>query len=126
MHLPHQIAVPASQSLRHIPAHLTSTQMFLNRLRNASPNDAYVMESFDVTAFYANVSNEFAMQGICQPLTEREGTEHVWLPHPAGNGSLERMPKLFNLQMVGELFCPNQRASNGTTTIANTCYSLYA
>ncbi|KAJ1346503.1 hypothetical protein KIN20_001299 [Parelaphostrongylus tenuis] len=39
-------------------AHLTNTQMFLNRLRNASPNNAYVMESFDVTALYTSVSNE--------------------------------------------------------------------
>ncbi|KAJ1362489.1 hypothetical protein KIN20_022056 [Parelaphostrongylus tenuis] len=45
-----------------MPAHPTNTQMFLDRLRNASPNNTYVMESFDVTALYTNVSNDSALQ----------------------------------------------------------------
>ncbi|VDM64342.1 unnamed protein product [Angiostrongylus costaricensis] len=51
-----------TQLLKHIPAHLTNTQMFLERLRNAFPNNGYVLESFDVTALYTNVSNGSAMQ----------------------------------------------------------------
>ncbi|VDM60210.1 unnamed protein product [Angiostrongylus costaricensis] len=47
--------------------------MFLERLRNASPNNAYVMESFDVTALYTNVSNDSAMQAIFELLVEHEG-----------------------------------------------------
>ncbi|KAJ1364778.1 hypothetical protein KIN20_024940 [Parelaphostrongylus tenuis] len=35
-----------SQLLGHIPAHLTNTQMFLNRLRNANPNNAPMCLSF--------------------------------------------------------------------------------
>uniref|UniRef100_A0A0K0DE45 Reverse transcriptase domain-containing protein n=1 Tax=Angiostrongylus cantonensis TaxID=6313 RepID=A0A0K0DE45_ANGCA len=44
-----------NQLLKHIPAHLTNTQMFLDRLRTAQPNSAHVMESLDVTALYTNV-----------------------------------------------------------------------
>uniref|UniRef100_A0A0K0DNA5 Reverse transcriptase domain-containing protein n=1 Tax=Angiostrongylus cantonensis TaxID=6313 RepID=A0A0K0DNA5_ANGCA len=47
--------------------------MFLDRLRNAQPNDAYVMESFDVTALYTNVSNDSAMQAIRELLILHEG-----------------------------------------------------
>ncbi|VDM64529.1 unnamed protein product [Angiostrongylus costaricensis] len=62
-----------TQWINHIPAYLTNTQMFLERLRNASPNNAYVMESFDVTALYTNVSNDSAMQAIFELLVEHEG-----------------------------------------------------
>ena len=58
------------QLLRYIPAHLSNTQMFLDNLRSASPNSAYVMESFDVTALYTNVSNDSAMQAIFELLTQ--------------------------------------------------------
>ncbi|KAJ1360862.1 hypothetical protein KIN20_019956, partial [Parelaphostrongylus tenuis] len=52
--------------------------MFLDRLRNASPNNACVMESIDVTALYTNVSNESAMQAICEHLTEHERTTNMY------------------------------------------------
>ncbi|VDM64687.1 unnamed protein product [Angiostrongylus costaricensis] len=62
----------------HIPAHLTNTQMFLDRLRNARPKSAYVMESFDVTALYTNVSNDSAMQAIRELLEKHEGAINIW------------------------------------------------
>ncbi|VDM64294.1 unnamed protein product [Angiostrongylus costaricensis] len=46
--------------------------MFLDRLRTAQPNSACVMESFDVTALYTNVSNDSAMQAIFELLTQHE------------------------------------------------------
>ncbi|VDM56067.1 unnamed protein product [Angiostrongylus costaricensis] len=46
--------------------------MFLDRLRNARPNSAYVVESFDVTALYTNVSNDSAMQAINELLIQHE------------------------------------------------------
>ncbi|VDM56746.1 unnamed protein product [Angiostrongylus costaricensis] len=49
--------------LKYIPAHLTYTQMFLDRLRNARPNKAYVVKSFDVTALYTNGR----MTPLCKP-----------------------------------------------------------
>uniref|UniRef100_A0A0K0DCR2 Reverse transcriptase domain-containing protein n=1 Tax=Angiostrongylus cantonensis TaxID=6313 RepID=A0A0K0DCR2_ANGCA len=54
--------------------------MFLERLRDAYPNNAYVMESFDVTAQYTNVSNDSAMRAIFQLLVEHEGKikMHGW------------------------------------------------
>ncbi|KAJ1366256.1 hypothetical protein KIN20_026870 [Parelaphostrongylus tenuis] len=51
--------------LGHCPAHLTNTQVNLDRIRNAKPNNAYVMESFDVCipipALYTNVSIDSAL-----------------------------------------------------------------
>uniref|UniRef100_A0A0K0CXM6 Protein HTATIP2 n=1 Tax=Angiostrongylus cantonensis TaxID=6313 RepID=A0A0K0CXM6_ANGCA len=47
--------------------------MFLDRLRNARPNNAYVIESFDVTALYTNVSNNSTMEAIRELLTQHEG-----------------------------------------------------
>ncbi|VDM64741.1 unnamed protein product [Angiostrongylus costaricensis] len=52
--------------------------MFLDRLRTAQPNSAYVMESFDVTALYTNVSNDSAMQAIFELLTQHEGEINIW------------------------------------------------
>ncbi|VDM52168.1 unnamed protein product [Angiostrongylus costaricensis] len=61
-----------NQLLKHIPAHLTNTQKFLDRLRTAQPSSAYVMESFDAIALYANVSNDSAMQAIFELLIKHE------------------------------------------------------
>uniref|UniRef100_A0A0K0DEU9 Reverse transcriptase domain-containing protein n=1 Tax=Angiostrongylus cantonensis TaxID=6313 RepID=A0A0K0DEU9_ANGCA len=52
--------------------------MFLDRLRNAQPNNAYVMESLDVTALYTNVSNDSAMQGIRELLIQHEGATNMY------------------------------------------------
>ncbi|VDM63086.1 unnamed protein product [Angiostrongylus costaricensis] len=67
-----------NQLLRHIPAHLTNIQIFLDRLRNARPKSAYVMESFDVTALYTNVSNDSAMQAIRELLEKHEGAINMY------------------------------------------------
>uniref|UniRef100_A0A0K0DIB8 Reverse transcriptase domain-containing protein n=1 Tax=Angiostrongylus cantonensis TaxID=6313 RepID=A0A0K0DIB8_ANGCA len=66
------------QLLKHIPVHLTNTQMFLDRLRNAHPNNAYVMESFDVIALYTNVSNDSAMQAIRELPIQHEGAINMY------------------------------------------------
>ncbi|VDM63292.1 unnamed protein product [Angiostrongylus costaricensis] len=47
--------------------------MLLDRLRTAQPNSACVMESFDVTALYTNVSNDYAVQAILALLMQHEG-----------------------------------------------------
>uniref|UniRef100_A0A0K0CZ23 Reverse transcriptase domain-containing protein n=1 Tax=Angiostrongylus cantonensis TaxID=6313 RepID=A0A0K0CZ23_ANGCA len=52
--------------------------MLLDRLRNAQPNNAYVMESFDVTALYTNVSNDSAMQAIRELFIQHEGAINIW------------------------------------------------
>uniref|UniRef100_A0A0K0D2Y3 Reverse transcriptase domain-containing protein n=1 Tax=Angiostrongylus cantonensis TaxID=6313 RepID=A0A0K0D2Y3_ANGCA len=54
------------------------TKMFLDCLRNAQPNRAYVMESFDVTVFYTNVSNDSAMQAIHELLIHHEGAINMY------------------------------------------------
>ncbi|VDM57475.1 unnamed protein product [Angiostrongylus costaricensis] len=46
--------------------------MFLERLRNASPNNAYVMGSFNVTVLCTVVSNDSTFQAIFELLVEHE------------------------------------------------------
>uniref|UniRef100_A0A0K0CYE9 Reverse transcriptase domain-containing protein n=1 Tax=Angiostrongylus cantonensis TaxID=6313 RepID=A0A0K0CYE9_ANGCA len=46
--------------------------MFLDRLRNAQPNNEYMMESFDVTVLYTNVPNDSAIQAIGEFLIQHE------------------------------------------------------
>ncbi|KAJ1347990.1 hypothetical protein KIN20_003196 [Parelaphostrongylus tenuis] len=48
-------------------------KMILDRLRNANPNNVYVMESFDVTALYTNVSNDSALQATHELLMQHQG-----------------------------------------------------
>ncbi|KAJ1356523.1 hypothetical protein KIN20_014254 [Parelaphostrongylus tenuis] len=58
--------------LKFIPTHLPNTKMFLDHLRCAKPNNSHVMESFDVSSLYTNVSNDSAMEAIFELLTENE------------------------------------------------------
>ncbi|KAJ1358553.1 hypothetical protein KIN20_017004 [Parelaphostrongylus tenuis] len=51
--------------------------MFMDRLSNATPNNVYVMESFDITALYTNVSNECALQATHELLIEHQGTVNM-------------------------------------------------
>ncbi|VDM64669.1 unnamed protein product [Angiostrongylus costaricensis] len=46
--------------------------MFLDRLRTEQHSSAYVMEFFDVTALYTNVSNDSTMQAILELLIKHE------------------------------------------------------
>ncbi|EYC07252.1 hypothetical protein Y032_0071g551 [Ancylostoma ceylanicum] len=66
------------QLLNYIPAHLTNTQMFLNRLRTTKITENCVVESFDVNALYTNVSNDSAMQAIFELLSEHAGTINLY------------------------------------------------
>ena len=61
-----------SQVLRFIPAHLSNTTMFLDHLRCAKIDEDCIMESFDVNSLYTNVSNDSAMQAVCELLTDNE------------------------------------------------------
>ncbi|KAJ1363461.1 hypothetical protein KIN20_023334 [Parelaphostrongylus tenuis] len=54
--------------------------MFLDRLRNANPNK-YVMESFDVTALYTSLSNDFAMQATHELLIQHQGAVNIFFPN---------------------------------------------
>ncbi|VDM58236.1 unnamed protein product [Angiostrongylus costaricensis] len=105
-----------------MPAHLTNTQMFLDRLRNARPNSAYVVESFDVTALYTNVSNDSAIQAINELLIQHEGAIRLLV---TVDDTLKGVPKLLNLQMVREVLRTNERAGNGTTTGTKPCYCIH-
>ncbi|XGW28254.1 hypothetical protein V3C99_008224, partial [Haemonchus contortus] len=52
--------------------------MFLDKLRAASLRPNYVMESFDVTSLYTNVSNNDAMQAILELLIEYESSVNTY------------------------------------------------
>ncbi|EYB83018.1 hypothetical protein Y032_0345g3120 [Ancylostoma ceylanicum] len=67
-----------SQLLKHVPAHLQNTNMFLERLRNTHFDRECVMESFDVTSLYTNVSNEAAMQAIFELLSEHQTSLNLY------------------------------------------------
>ncbi|KAJ1364402.1 hypothetical protein KIN20_024495 [Parelaphostrongylus tenuis] len=67
-----------TQLERHNPAHLTNTRMFLDRLRNANPNKAFVMESFDGTSLYTNVSNDSASQATHGFLRKHQGAVNMF------------------------------------------------
>ncbi|VDM62631.1 unnamed protein product [Angiostrongylus costaricensis] len=52
--------------------------MFMDRLRTAQPNSACVMEFFDVTALYTNVSNDSTMQAIFELLLQHEEEINIY------------------------------------------------
>ncbi|VDP09413.1 unnamed protein product [Heligmosomoides polygyrus] len=58
--------------LRFIPAHLPNTSALLDKLRETNVEDTCVMESFDVTSLYTNVSKGDAMQAVHEILVEHE------------------------------------------------------
>ncbi|VDP22117.1 unnamed protein product [Heligmosomoides polygyrus] len=58
--------------LGFIPSHLPNTNAFLQKLRAIRAGEEYVMESFDVTSLYTNVSRESALQAVSEILTERQ------------------------------------------------------
>ncbi|VDO87154.1 unnamed protein product [Heligmosomoides polygyrus] len=60
------------QLLRFIPAHLLNTSALLDKLRETNVEDTCVMESFDVTSLYTNVSKGDAMQAVHEILVEHE------------------------------------------------------
>ncbi|EYC22110.1 hypothetical protein Y032_0018g3720 [Ancylostoma ceylanicum] len=66
------------QLLNYIPAHLTNTRMFLDRLQSTNITENCVMESFDVTALYTNVSNDSAMEAIFEMLNEHRGNINLY------------------------------------------------
>ncbi|XGW13724.1 hypothetical protein V3C99_000216 [Haemonchus contortus] len=51
--------------------------MLLNKLSSASLHEGCVMESFDVTSLYTNVSNEAALEAIYELLCEHEPDLHL-------------------------------------------------
>ncbi|EYC17445.1 hypothetical protein Y032_0030g2054 [Ancylostoma ceylanicum] len=56
------------QLLPKIPAHLTNTKQFLERLRASGLDSNSVMESFDVASLYTNVENSRALQAVSEML----------------------------------------------------------
>ncbi|KAK6763355.1 hypothetical protein RB195_023890 [Necator americanus] len=50
-----------NQLLKYVPAHLSSSSNFLKHLRCTSFERECVVETFDVTSLYTNVSNDVAM-----------------------------------------------------------------
>lgn len=49
------------QLLRFIPSHLPNTTTFLQKLRAIKVEEGYVIESFDVSSLYTNVSKDRAL-----------------------------------------------------------------
>ncbi|KAJ1354034.1 hypothetical protein KIN20_010834 [Parelaphostrongylus tenuis] len=66
--------------------------MFADRLRNAKLINTYVIETFDATALYTNVSNDSALQATHELLIQHQGA------------------------MVREILCSNERAGNVAAT----------
>uniref|UniRef100_A0A7I4Z2R7 Reverse transcriptase domain-containing protein n=1 Tax=Haemonchus contortus TaxID=6289 RepID=A0A7I4Z2R7_HAECO len=60
------------QLLVHIPSHLSNTGQFLDRLRACRFQRDCVVESFDVSALYTNVSNNDALQAVSEMLDQHE------------------------------------------------------
>ncbi|VDL86688.1 unnamed protein product [Nippostrongylus brasiliensis] len=60
------------QLLRYIPAHITNANAFLQKLQSCRLEKGYVMESFDVTALYTNVSNNQALQAVSEMMTQHQ------------------------------------------------------
>ncbi|KAJ1368966.1 hypothetical protein KIN20_030332 [Parelaphostrongylus tenuis] len=52
--------------------------MFLDRLHNANPNNAYVMESCDVTVLFASVSIDSALQATNELLVQHQEAVNIW------------------------------------------------
>ncbi|EYC04498.1 hypothetical protein Y032_0087g2047 [Ancylostoma ceylanicum] len=66
------------QLLRYVPAHLSNTKMFLDHLGSAKLSEDCVMESFDVTSLYTNVSNDSAIQAAHEFLMEHHNTMNLY------------------------------------------------
>ncbi|KAK6735385.1 hypothetical protein RB195_018537 [Necator americanus] len=60
--------------LKYVPAHLSNTNMFLEQLKRVRSEKECVIESFDVTSLYTNVSNGAAMQAVFELLVEHRDT----------------------------------------------------
>ncbi|KAJ1360735.1 hypothetical protein KIN20_019781 [Parelaphostrongylus tenuis] len=90
--------------------------MFLDRLCNANPKNAYVMELFDVTALYTNVSNDSALQATHVLLIQHQGAVNMYgLSTEQFTVALKECLNC-NLQMVREILCSNERAGNEAAT----------
>ncbi|EYB84864.1 hypothetical protein Y032_0308g2042 [Ancylostoma ceylanicum] len=61
-----------SQLLPKVPSHLTNTRQFLERLHTTNFNGECVMESFDVSSLYTNVSTNDALQALHEMLMVHE------------------------------------------------------
>ena len=57
-----------SQLLVKVPSHLTNTQQFLQQLQNTTFQTESVIESFDVTSLYTNVTVNDALQAVSEML----------------------------------------------------------
>ncbi|XGW23140.1 hypothetical protein V3C99_005411 [Haemonchus contortus] len=66
------------QILQYVPAHLTNTNMLLEKLLNADLRGDVVVESFDVTSLYTNVSNEAALEATYELLNDHECTLRLY------------------------------------------------
>ena len=57
-----------SQLLVKVPSHLSNTQQFMLQLQNTNFRAESVIESFDVTSLYTNVTVDDALQAISEML----------------------------------------------------------
>ncbi|XGW09965.1 hypothetical protein V3C99_011891 [Haemonchus contortus] len=67
-----------TQLLTFIPAHLSNTRRFLDQLRETRFRRNHVIESFDVTSLYTNVSNGDALQATHELLNEHAGSINMY------------------------------------------------
>ncbi|VDP38403.1 unnamed protein product [Heligmosomoides polygyrus] len=68
-----------TQLLVFVPVHLTNTAAFLGKLQNTILDGSSVMETFDVTSLYKNVSNDNAMQAVREIIVEQGPDYTFWI-----------------------------------------------
>lgn len=66
------------QLFKFIPSHLPNTNAFLQVLNATRAEDGYVMESFDVTSLYTNVSRESAVQAVSEIIAEHQARLNLY------------------------------------------------
>ncbi|KAJ1361414.1 hypothetical protein KIN20_020660 [Parelaphostrongylus tenuis] len=87
-----------SQLLKHISVHLTYSQIFVDRLLNASPNSASAMEFSDLIALHTNWKSDIASHS--KSLFETPTSDDpVRLADPATGGSSQQVLELLSFLM---------------------------
>uniref|UniRef100_A0A7I4Z1G1 Reverse transcriptase domain-containing protein n=1 Tax=Haemonchus contortus TaxID=6289 RepID=A0A7I4Z1G1_HAECO len=76
--IPWLLNLVLAQLLTFIPAHLSNTMKFLDQLRETRFRRNHVIESFDVTSLYTNVSNGDAMQATHELLNTHAGSINMY------------------------------------------------
>lgn len=114
------------QLLRLVPAHLADTCAFLAKLREANVEGCCVMESFDVTSLYTNVSRENAMQAVNKMLGEYKHQISLYVLSIAQIMTFVDACLQCNIfKWSNECYRQIRRVNNGSTSGTCAGYSIY-